>query len=82
VDTALARLDQATNWNDVRTRLNELHEIAHHELPLIPLWQTANFFAYRASTSGIGESPMTLYQNIDQWRLAGGGNVARLDRGQ
>ena len=82
VDTALARLDQATNWNDVRTRLNELHEIVHHELPIIPLWQTANFFAYRASINGMGESPMTLYQNIDQWRLAGGGNVARLDGGQ
>jgi hypothetical protein len=82
VDTALAKLDAATNWNDVRTRLNELHEIVHHELPVIPLWQTANFFAYRSSINGIGESPLTLYQNIEQWQLAGGGDVARLDRGQ
>jgi ABC-type oligopeptide transport system substrate-binding subunit len=82
VETALARLDAATNWNDVRARLNELHEIVHHELPVIPLWQTANFFAYRASINGIGESPLTLYQNIEQWQLAGGGDVARLDRGQ
>ena len=62
--------------------MNELHEIVHHELPIIPLWQTANFFAYRASINGMGESPMTLYQNIDQWRLADGGDVARLDGGQ
>jgi tetratricopeptide (TPR) repeat protein len=82
VDSALAKLDAATNWSDVRTRLNELHEIFHHELPVIPLWQTANFFAYRASINGIGESPMTLYQNIEQWRLAGDRDVARLDRGQ
>jgi ABC-type transport system substrate-binding protein len=81
VETALAKLDAATNWNDVRTRLNELHEMVHHELPVIPLWQTANFFAYRASINGIGESPMTLYQNIEQWQLASGGDVAQLDRG-
>jgi tetratricopeptide (TPR) repeat protein len=81
VDSALAKLDRATNWNDVRTRLNELHEITHHELPIIPLWQTANYFAYRAAIHGIGESPITLYQNVDQWRLTGGDDVARLDRG-
>jgi ABC-type transport system substrate-binding protein len=58
-----------------------LHEIAHHELPVIPLWQTVNFFAYRTSLRGVGPSPMTLYQNIEQWQPAGVG-VARLDRGQ
>jgi ABC-type transport system substrate-binding protein len=82
LDSALARLDEATNWNDVRTRLNELHEIAHHELPVIPLWQTVNFFAYRASLQGIGQSPMTLYQNIDQWQVGSGGDVARVERAE
>jgi ABC-type transport system substrate-binding protein len=72
VDAALRRLDEATNWNDVRARLAELHEIAHHELPVIPLWQTVNFFAHRASLHGIGDSPVSLYQNIDEWRTAAG----------
>ena len=76
LDAALRRLDEATNWNDVRSRLAELHEIAHHELPVIPLWQTVNFFAYRASLRGIGDSPVSLYQNIDQWSTAAGGDVA------
>jgi tetratricopeptide (TPR) repeat protein len=76
LDTALRRLDEATNWNEVRSRLAELHEIAHHELPVIPLWQTANFFAYSASLRGVGDSPVSLYQNIDQWSTAAGGEVA------
>jgi ABC-type transport system substrate-binding protein len=76
VDAALRRLDEATNWNDVRARLAELHEIAHHELPVIPLWQTVNFFAHRKSLSGVGDAPVSLYQNIDEWATATGGDVA------
>jgi ABC-type transport system substrate-binding protein len=76
VDAALRKLEQATNWNDVRTRLAELHEIAHHELPVIPLWQTVNYFAHRASLRDIGDSPVLLYQNVDQWSIAPGGAVA------
>jgi ABC-type transport system substrate-binding protein len=77
LDAALRKLDAATNWTDVRSRLAELHEIANHELPVIPLWQTVNFFAYRASLSGIDESPISLYQNIEQWSSSPGANVAQ-----
>jgi ABC-type transport system substrate-binding protein len=80
LDAALHKLDEATNWNDVRACLAALHEIAHHDLPVIPLWQTTNFFAFRANVNGIGEEPMTLYQNIDQWNGAAGKDVARLER--
>jgi tetratricopeptide (TPR) repeat protein len=76
VDAALRRLDEATNWNDVRARLAELHEIAHHELPVIPLWQTVNFFAYRAPLRGVGNAQVSLYQNIGEWTTAAGGDVA------
>ena len=48
LDAAIRNLDAASNWKDVRQRLAELHEIAAHELPVIPLWQTVNYFAYRA----------------------------------
>jgi len=78
LNAALSKLDAATNWADVRTRLAEVHEIAHHELPVIPLWQTVNFFAYRKAIGGIGDAPITLYQNVDQWTLSAGSNVARL----
>jgi ABC-type transport system substrate-binding protein len=70
LDAALRDLEAATNWKDVRSRLTKLHEIASHELPLIPLWQTVNYFAYRTSVHGIEDSPIALYQNIGQWTLA------------
>ena len=81
LEAALRNLSTATNWNEVRARLSDLHEIAHHELPVIPLWQTVNFFAYRANVRGIGDSPVTLYQNVEQWSSAPDGNVARVDVG-
>jgi tetratricopeptide (TPR) repeat protein len=78
LNAALRRLDAATSWNDVRARLAELHEIAYHDLPVIPLWQTVNYFAHRKSVRGVGESPLTLYQDIDQWTVTPGENVAQL----
>ena len=65
---ALDELARAENWNQARARLHEIHRIAHYDLPLVPLWQTANYFAYRKSLDGIGDTPMTLYQNLDSWR--------------
>ena len=82
LDSALRDLDAATNWKDVRVRLAQLHDIANHELPVIPLWQTINFFAYRSTVRGVGESPISLYQNIDQWSLTPTTNVARSDTTQ
>jgi hypothetical protein len=53
----------------VRERLNEIHRIASNDLPVIPLWQTVNYYAYRTDLKGIGDSLLTLYQHVDQWRL-------------
>jgi ABC-type transport system substrate-binding protein len=75
---ALRELGEASNWKDVRAKLAEIHDIAHHDLPLIPLWQTVNFFAYRAGVQGIGAAPITLYQNVDQWRVGEDRAVAGL----
>ncbi len=65
---ALEILARSENWNDARNRLREIHRIAHFDLPLIPLWQTENYFAHRTWLKGVGERPLTLYQNLDDWR--------------
>ncbi|MCC7476356.1 MAG: hypothetical protein IT425_13255 [Pirellulales bacterium] len=77
LEAALRNLSLANNWKDVRARLAELHDIVDHELPVIPLWQTVNSFAYRTKLSGVGESPVTLYQNIEHWVLGTRENVAK-----
>jgi len=69
LQATLRELDDATNWRDVRTKLAEIHDIAHHDLPLIPLWQTVNHFAYRTALRGIGPSPIALYQDAEQWEI-------------
>jgi ABC-type transport system substrate-binding protein len=68
IGLALDQLAQAENWNEARAQLKEIHRIAHYDLPVLPLWQTANYFAYRDSVSGVGADPVTLYQNLSAWR--------------
>lgn len=66
---SLDRLDKATNWNEVRSRLYEIHDLASSDLPVIPLWQTVNYFAYRRELAGISQQPVSLFQDIGDWQL-------------
>ena len=47
-------------------------ELDGRELPqgLVPLWQLVDHFAYRRSLEGVGERPVSLYQNIEYWEPA------------
>ncbi|MCH2115284.1 MAG: ABC transporter substrate-binding protein [Pirellulales bacterium] len=66
---ALERVDRAQNWKEARTRLQHVHQISKSDLPVIPLWQTINAFAYRQTLQGIGKSPVSLYQNLSEWKV-------------
>ncbi|MFW6170228.1 MAG: ABC transporter substrate-binding protein [Planctomycetota bacterium] len=72
VGMALRRLDAASNWREVRTRLRRLHRIAHEQVPVLPLWQTVDHMAHSRRLAGIGSSPLTLYQDVEQWRVVKG----------
>lgn len=69
IGLGLRRLEEARNWKEVRDRLLVLHSISHHELPVLPLWQMVDSFAYRANLSGMGSDIVSLYQNAGNWRL-------------
>ncbi len=69
---ALGDVDQARNWKEARSRLQEVHQIAFNDVSVIPLWQTVKFFAHSKSLRGIGSTPVTLYQNLDQWQRSFG----------
>jgi hypothetical protein len=69
VGLGLRRLEEAKNWREVRDRLLDLHAITHHELPVLPLWQMVDSYAYRRNLSGIGSDIVSLYQNAGKWRL-------------
>ncbi|NNE01145.1 MAG: peptide ABC transporter substrate-binding protein [Pirellulaceae bacterium] len=69
VGLGLRRLEEAKNWKEVRDRLLDLHSITHHELPVLPLWQLVDSYAYRRQLVGVGNEIVSLYQNADNWRL-------------
>lgn len=69
VGLGLRRLEEAKNWREVRDRLLDLHSIAHHELPVLPLYQMVDSYAYRRSLLGVGSDIVSLYQNAGNWRL-------------
>ncbi|WP_146518119.1 ABC transporter substrate-binding protein [Stieleria varia] len=68
IGLGLRRLEEARNWKEVRDRLLVLHDIAHHELPIIPLWQMIDSYAYRKDLTGVGTGIVSLYQNAENWR--------------
>ncbi len=67
---ALEQVDRARNWRQARNRLSEVHKVAYYDLPVIPLWQTVDYFAYRKTLQGIGTRPVTLYQNVADWQMS------------
>lgn len=64
---ALGRLDQARNWPEVSSALRDVHALAAGELPVLPLWQTVNFYAYRRGLQGMTEKVVALYQTMEGW---------------
>jgi ABC-type transport system substrate-binding protein len=65
---ALRDLAQAEDWERVLPKLQYIHRLAHEELPLIPLWQLADYFAHHRDLKGVGENCVSLYQNIEEWQ--------------
>jgi tetratricopeptide (TPR) repeat protein len=66
---ALRELEQAADLLQASRKLREIHSLAAAELPVIPLWQLVDHFAYHSSVKGIGQRPVCLYQDIDQWQV-------------
>jgi hypothetical protein len=70
VNADLRRLDDARSWQEVATRLQQLHRTIFDEVPLIPLFQTYDFAAVRSTVKNVAQKPIWLYGNIADWQLA------------
>ncbi len=66
---ALRSLEQAKDAKQAASRLQEVHRVAAAELPVIPLWQLVNHFAYHKSVKGVPPRPFGLYQDIEHWQV-------------
>ena len=65
---ALHQVDVARSWQAVQAALQQVHRVAAGEMAVLPLWQMPDFFACHESVSGVGERPLSLYQNLSQWQ--------------
>ncbi len=66
---ALEALRAARNWREVRNALQDLHQLIDYHLPVLPLWQITDRFAMRRSVEGLEDHPLSLYQNLSNWRI-------------
>lgn len=65
---ALTRLENARGWNDTKAALFEIHALAAGDLPVIPLWQTPNYYAVRRDVGDPPQTVVSLYQILDHLR--------------
>ncbi len=66
----LLQLEHATDFEQARNLVISIDRESHDELPIIPLWQLADHFAYRPSLKGPAEVADHLYQGIETWEIA------------
>ena len=65
----LSNLRTARNWREVRQFCQDLHTLVNAHLPVLPLWQVGESFAYRTFLKDVPKRPVTLYQDIQKWRM-------------
>jgi len=66
---SLGKLNSARNWKEVRDGCQDLHALVASHLPILPLWQVSETFAYRTEMVGIAKRPIGLYQDVQKWRI-------------
>ena len=64
----LSQLSASRNWREVRQSCQDLHALVAAHLPILPLWQVSESFAYRNDVSGVTQKPLGLYQDLQKWR--------------
>ena len=65
----LLQVEHAGDLNSARELVTQIDRECRDELPVIPLWQIQDHFAYRARLKGPVETADHLYQGIDQWQI-------------
>ena len=70
LDAALEQLAQAATREQAAAPLHAIHRRTHETLAVIPLWQIDEYALVHPTLHGVGERPMTLYQNVEQWQVA------------
>ena len=65
----LLQVEHAEDLNSAKALVTQIDRECRDELPVIPLWQIQDHYAYRARLKGPAETADHLYQGIDQWQI-------------
>ncbi|WP_425619185.1 ABC transporter substrate-binding protein [Anatilimnocola sp. NA78] len=65
---AIKQIEAASNWQQVRQRMQQLHHLVHEDVSVLPLWQTYDYYAYRRGITALKADRATLYQDVQQWQ--------------
>jgi peptide/nickel transport system substrate-binding protein len=65
----LLQLERAAQWPEARALVVQLDRESRDELPVIPLWQLDDHYAWRDRLNGPGETAEHLYQKIETWTI-------------
>ena len=65
----LLRLERASEWPTARGLALQIDRESRDELPVIPLWQLVDHYAWRDRLTGPAESAAHLYQGLETWEI-------------
>jgi peptide/nickel transport system substrate-binding protein len=65
----LLELERAPEWPTAKAIALEIDRQCRDELPILPLWQLEDRFAWRTRLEGPAPGPDHLYQGIETWRI-------------
>jgi peptide/nickel transport system substrate-binding protein len=66
----LLELEQAVDWPTGRGLAIQIDRESRDELPVIPLWQLADHYAWRDRLKGPAPTASWLYEGIESWEIA------------
>ena len=66
----LLQLERANDWSTARNLAVQIDRESRDELPVIPLWQLVDHYAWRDRLTGPGKVADELYQGIATWEIA------------
>ena len=65
----LIQLDRAPETTSARTLAMQIDRESRDELPVLPLWQLEDHYAWRSNLRGPAETADHLYQEIATWEI-------------
>ena len=66
----LLQLERAGEWSSARELVQQIDRESRDELPIIPLWQLGEHYAWRDRLTGPVKAAADLYQGVESWEIA------------